>query len=104
MLEVSGEFNLRQHRLQRGQFGFGKGRNGARSVSFENRVAEHFVKQTERGAARFLDRLVAAGQPERAQMRDALDVLIRDEEKFAAPDCAVQAVAGAVPRNAERRR
>ena len=62
------------------------------------------VEQSERSTAGFLDRLVAAGQPERTQMRDTFDAFVRDEEKFPAPNRAVQAVAGAVPRNAERGR
>ncbi len=35
-------------------------------------------------------------------MRDALDTFIGDEEKLAAPNRAVRAVARAVPRHAER--
>jgi len=62
------------------------------------------VDQSQRAAAGFLDRLVAARQPERTQMGDAFDAFVRDEEKFAAPNRAVQAVAGAIPRHAERGR
>ena len=61
------------------------------------------MEQSERGAAGFFDRLVAARQTERTQMGDAFDVFVRDEEKFAAPNRAVQAVAGAIPRNAKHR-
>ena len=63
--------------------------SSARYFSLENLVSENFVEQSERGAARFLDRLVAAGQTERTQMGDAFDAFVRDEEKFTAPNRAI---------------
>src|ERR1019366_1083904 len=71
---------------------------------FEYLVAKNFMEQSERSAAGFFDRLVAARQTERTQMRDAFDAFVGDEEKFAAPNRAVEAVTRAVPRNTEHRR
>ena len=78
-----------------------KGRETEAIFFLSKMVTGYFIKQSQRGAAGFLDRLVAARQTERAQMRDAFDAFVGDEEKFAAPNRAVQTVAGAVPRNAK---
>ena len=106
MLVVTGEFNFFASIVfSAASSVLEKAATGARSFLLDKTASpKHFIKQSERGAARFLDRLIAAGQPERAQMSDALDVLVRDEKKFAAPDGAVQAVARAIPGNAKHRR
>ncbi len=59
------------------------------------------MEQTEGNAARLFDGLIAARQGEWAPVGDALDGIPRDEEEFAAPNGAVEAEAGAVPRDAE---
>ena len=107
MLVVTGEFNFFASMVfKRGQFRRVKRRRrGAMFLLLEKLLSpRNFIKQSERGAAGFFDRLVAARQTERTQMGDAFDAFVRDEEKFAAPNRAVQAVTGAIPRNAERGR
>ena len=76
--------------VQRCQIGFGKGR-----------LAVHFAKHAEGGPARLLHGRVAAGQAEGAKMGHAVNGGFRDEEEFAAPYRAVEAIAGTVPGDAE---
>ena len=67
-------------------------------------LVEYLVKKAERGTAGLLDRGLPAGQAELPQVSDALKRFVIHEEKFSAPNRAIETVAGAVPGHAERGR
>ena len=64
---------------------------------------DHREQQPERRTPGLAHRALAAGQPERAEARDPRERAVRHAQELAAPDGAVLAVAGAVPRHAEHR-
>ena len=91
----------RQHGSEQPQLGGREGRTGASVGHREGGLAEHFVEQAQGGPARLFHRPVAAGQAKLAEMGHALAGGFRDEEELPAPNRAVQAVAGAVPGDAQ---
>ena len=69
--------------------------------SLENIVAGQSVEQAERAAAGLANGGCASGQAEGAKVRGAREWGAVGDEKFAAPDRAVGAETGAVPREAK---
>ena len=91
----------RQHGSEQPQLSRRKSGHWRQLGHRESGFAEHFVEQAQGDSPRLFHRLVAAGQAELAEMGHALAGGFGDEEELAAPDCAVEAIAGAVPGYAE---
>ena len=62
------------------------------------------LAQAQSGPARFFHGGLPTGQGELAEMGHTLTGGFRDQEELTAPDGAIQAVAGAIPGDAEDRR
>ena len=104
-LEVSGELRRRASIVRSRPSSAGEKAWHRRQLGHrESGLAEHFVEQAQGGPARLFHGCVAAGQAELAKMGHALTGGFRNEKEFAAPNRAVEAVAGAVPGDAEDRR
>ena len=87
----------RQHRFQCGQFRCGKDGERRKVFLLENFCAKNLIKQSERGAPRLFHGLVPARQTERTEVSDPFDAFVRDEEKLATPNRAVQTIARSIP-------